>query len=61
MFLNIIIGAVALRSVLLFIFIWRNYTTTPRRFVHFFAHIIMSAADVLIVFWAVAYIIGAGF
>ena len=61
MLLTIIIGAVALRSVLLFVFAWRNYTTTPRRALQFLAHLIFSAADVLIVFWAVAYIISAGF
>lgn len=61
MFLNIIIGAVALRSVLLFVLAWRNYTTTPRRAPQFLAHLVFSAADVLVVFWAVAYIIGAGF
>ena len=61
MFLNIIIGIVALRSVLLFVFAWRNYTTTVRRAPQFLAHLVFSAADVLIVFWAVAYIIGMGF
>ena len=61
MFLNIIIGVVALRSVLLFVFAWRNYTTTPRHAPQFLAHLIFSAADVLVVFWGVAYIIGVGF
>lgn len=61
MFLNTIIGIVALRSFFMLIFTWRNYATTPRRAPHFLAHLVFSAADVLIVFWAVAYIIGAGF
>ena len=61
MLLSILLVFVIIRSLLLFVFAWRNYMTTERRPVQFVAHLIFSAADVLIVFWGIAYLVEGWF
>ena len=57
MFLSILLVFVIIRAFVLFVFAWRNYTTTERRPAQFTAHLIFSSADVLIVFWGIAYLV----
>ena len=59
MLLSILLVFVIIRSFLIFVFAWRNYTTTERRPAQFAAHLIFSAADVLVVFWGIAYLVQA--
>ena len=59
MFLSVLLVFVIIRSFIIFVFAWRNYTATERRPVQFAAHLIFSAADVLIVFWGIAYLVQA--
>ena len=57
MFLSILLVFVLIRSFFIFVFAWRNYTTTERRPAQFAAHLVFSSADVLIVFWGIAYLV----
>lgn len=62
MFLSIIAGAIALRSLWIAVFTWKMYcTTSTRKPAVFMASLIISSADVLIIYVCVRYIIQGGF
>ena len=57
MIFKICAALVALRSVAFVFVMGKSYAKTPRRFVDLFSHILIGAADVLIVSVCVRYIL----